>query len=315
MVATKSKSKTKATAQSYYRDKMASRQAEALQRGTARVNKAAKTEEAKVKRDIKKAFDVEMEALKQSELLRRAAERAVDQEEKNKPKPLIHNRNRRAAMSKNRPDTNETQRATQRATQREKRAETARRKREAREEATKEAEAMKEAAQRAATRDRNKTTPRKTRANPKSKSADYKSTAEKTKAAQREKRAETARRKREARQAREAREAREEAMKEEEESVDDDLPDLEDIEDLEENLAAIGIDISTLSLDEIKRIAPLAVLLPKMSSDQIKEALSFSTFSPDGRPILRSNIKKPRKSPRNTRRFVLDNRGKRIYIG
>lgn len=238
MVATKSKSKTKATAQSYYRDKMASRQAEALQRGTARVNKAAKTEEAKVKRDIKKAFDVEMEALKQSELLRRAAERAVDQEEKNKPKPFIYNRNRRAAMSKNRPDTNEAQQATQR-----------------------------------------------------------------------EKRAETARRKRE------AREAREEAMEEEEESVDDDLPDLEDFEDLEENLAEVGIDISKLSLDQLVRIAPLAVLLPKMSSDQIKEALSFSTFSPDGRPILRSNIQKPRKSPRNTHRFVLDERGKRIYIG
>ena len=63
-------------------------------------------------------------------------------------------------------------------------------------------------------------------------------------------------------------------------------------------------------------VAPLSTLLDKMSPDQIKEALSFSTsFSPDGRPIIRTNVVKPREIPRNTHRFVLDDKGNRIYIG
>ena len=91
---------------------------------------------------------------------------------------------------------------------------------------------------------------------------------------------------------------------------------LTDIEDpVATQLASVGIDYSKLTLDELKRIAPLSMLLDKMSSDQIKEALSFSTFSPDGRPIIRTNVVKPRQIPRNTHRFVLDDKGNRIYIG
>ena len=91
---------------------------------------------------------------------------------------------------------------------------------------------------------------------------------------------------------------------------------LTDIEDpVATQLASVGIDISKLSLDELKRIAPLSMLLDKMSPNQIKEALSFSTFSPDGRPIIRSTVQKPRQIPRNTHRFVLDDKGKRIYVG
>jgi len=88
-----------------------------------------------------------------------------------------------------------------------------------------------------------------------------------------------------------------------------------DVEDLATDLASVGIDISKLTLDELKRIAPLSMLLEKMTPDQIKEALSFNTFSPDGRPIIRSTVQKPREIPQNTHRFVLDDKGKRIYIG
>ena len=90
---------------------------------------------------------------------------------------------------------------------------------------------------------------------------------------------------------------------------------LTDVEDPVADLASVGIDISKLTLDQLKRIAPLSMLLDKMSPDQIKEALSFSTFSPDGRPIIRTNVVKPREIPRNTHRFVLDDKGNRIYIG
>jgi hypothetical protein len=107
--------------------------------------------------------------------------------------------------------------------------------------------------------------------------------------------------------------------KQEVEVMDEDSDgDLEvtDVEDpVAAQLASVGIDYSKLSLDELKRIAPLSMLLDKMSSDQIKEALSFSTFSPDGRAIIRTNVVKPREIPRNTRRFVLDDKGNRIYIG
>ena len=81
---------------------------------------------------------------------------------------------------------------------------------------------------------------------------------------------------------------------------------LTDIEDpVSAQLASVGIDYSKLTLEQLKRIAPLSMLLDKMSPDQIKEALSFSTFSPDKRPIIRTNVVKPREIPRNTHRFVL----------
>ena len=90
---------------------------------------------------------------------------------------------------------------------------------------------------------------------------------------------------------------------------------VEDLKDIASDLASVGIDFSKLTLDELKRIAPLNMLLEKMTPDQIKEALSFNTFSPDGRPIIRSTVQKPREIPQNTHRFVLDDKGKRIYIG
>ena len=100
------------------------------------------------------------------------------------------------------------------------------------------------------------------------------------------------------------------------EDSDGDL-ELTDVEDpVAAQLASIGIDYSKLTLDELKRIAPLSTLLDKMSPDQIKEAPSLSTsFSPDGRSIIRTNVVKPREIPRNTHRFVLDDKGNRIYIG
>ena len=72
---------------------------------------------------------------------------------------------------------------------------------------------------------------------------------------------------------------------------------------------------SIAALDQLKRIAPLSTLLDKMGPDQIKEALLPGTFSPDGRAIIRTNVVKPREIPRNTHRFVLDDKGNRIYIG
>ncbi len=78
MVATKSKSKgtskSKASATRYYQAKMASRQADALKRGRARVAKAAQEEKAKVEKDIREAFEGE------KEMLRRAAERMAQAE-------------------------------------------------------------------------------------------------------------------------------------------------------------------------------------------------------------------------------------------
>ena len=65
----KGTAKSKVSAQRYYQAKMASRQADALKRGTARVNKAAQEEKAKVEKDIREAFEAE------KEMLRRAAER------------------------------------------------------------------------------------------------------------------------------------------------------------------------------------------------------------------------------------------------
>ena len=83
MVATKSKSKgtpkSKASATRYYQAKMASRQADALKRGRARVAKAAQEEKAKVEKDIREAFEGE------KEMLRRAAERMAQADKEQQP--------------------------------------------------------------------------------------------------------------------------------------------------------------------------------------------------------------------------------------
>ena len=89
----------------------------------------------------------------------------------------------------------------------------------------------------------------------------------------------------------------------------------EDLEDLAQELEEAGIDIKDLTLEEPKRLAPLSMLLPHMSLNQIKDALKKNVFSPDGRPIVRTTVQKQRPIPRNTNRFILDGRGNRIYIG
>ncbi len=94
----------------------------------------------------------------------------------------------------------------------------------------------------------------------------------------------------------------------------DDLED-EDLEDLAQELEEAGIDIKDLTLEELKRIAPLSMLLPHMSLNQIKDALKKNLFSPDGRPIVRTTVQKKRPIPQNTNRFILDGRGNRIYMG
>jgi len=89
----------------------------------------------------------------------------------------------------------------------------------------------------------------------------------------------------------------------------------EDLEDLAEELEQAGIDIKDLTLDELKRIAPLSMLLPHMSLNQLKEALKSNLTSPDGRPIVRTTVQKFRPIPQNKTRFILDGRGNRIYMG
>ena len=89
----------------------------------------------------------------------------------------------------------------------------------------------------------------------------------------------------------------------------------EDLEDLAEELEEAGIDIEDLTLEELKRLAPLSMLLPHMSLNQIKDALKKNLFSPDGRPIVRTTVQKKRPIPQNTNRFILDGRGNRIYMG
>ncbi len=99
--------------------------------------------------------------------------------------------------------------------------------------------------------------------------------------------------------------------------MDEDFEDFEDedLEDLAEELEEAGIDIKDLTLEELKRIAPLSMLLPHMSLNQIKDALKKNLFSPDGRPIVRTTVQKKRPIPQNTNRFILDGRGNRIYMG
>jgi len=289
MVATKSKSKgtpkSKASATRYYQAKMASRQADALKRGRTRVAKAAQEEKAKVEKDIREAFEAE------KEMLRRAAERMAQAEKEQQEEWF------RAT----RPDR-ETPKAKSEGSKSQRKATTAQ----------KQARGTKQQQKR-------KETPAKPAA------AKPKKATNKDRAAQKKKEEEEAfRESRQSRATKSSKDRRAEKFearrrKPEVEVMDEDSEgelELTDVEDpVATQLASVGIDISKLSLDELKRIAPLSMLLDKMSPNQIKEALSFSTFSPDGRPIIRSTVQKPRQIPRNTHRFVLDDKGKRIYVG
>jgi hypothetical protein len=290
MVATKSKSKgtpkSKASATRYYQAKMASRQADALKRGRARVAKAAQEEKAKVEKDIREAFEGE------KEMLRRAAERMAQADKEQQEEWFRATRPDREAP-KAKPEGSKSQRKTTTA------------QKQARE--TKQQQKRKETP---------KPTAKPKKATNKNRAAQKKKDEEEEKEAFRE-----SRQSRAAKSSKEKRAEKFEARrrKQEVEMVDEDSDgelELTDVEDpVAAQLASAGIDYSKLTLDELKRIAPLSMLLDKMSPNQIKEALSFSTFSPDGRPILRTNIQKPREIPRNTHRFVLDDKGNRIYIG
>ena len=292
MVATKSKSKgtpkSKASATRYYQAKMASRQADALKRGRTRVAKAAQEEKAKVEKDIREAYEAE------KEMLRRAAERMAQAEKEQQEEWFRATRPGREAP-KAKPEGSKSQRKTTTA-QKQARGTKQKQKRET----------------------QSKETAKPAPAKPKKKATN------KDRAAQKKKEEEEAfRESRQSRATKSSKDRRAEKFearrrKPEVEVMDEDSEgelELTDVEDPVAQLASVGIDISKLSLDELKRIAPLSMLLDKMSSDQIKEALSFSTFSPDGRAIIRTNVVKPREIPRNTRRFVLDDKGNRIYIG
>ena len=289
MVATKSKSKgtskSKANATRYYQAKMASRQADALKRSAARVNKASQQEKARVEKDIREAYEGE------KEMYRRAAERMAQAEKEQQEEWFRATRPDRDAP-KAKPEGSKSQR---KATTAQKQAR-----------GTKQQQKRKE-------------TPAKPAP------AKPKKATNKDRAAQRKKDEEEAfRESRQSRATKSSKEKRAEKFearrrKPEVEVMDEDSDgDLEvtDVEDpVAAQLASIGIDYSKLTLDQLKRIAPLSTLLDKMSPDQIKEALLPGTFSPDGRAIIRTNVVKPREIPRNTHRFVLDDKGNRIYIG
>ena len=280
----KGTAKSKVSAQRYYQAKMASRQADALKRGTARVNKAAQEEKAKVEKDIREAFEAE------KEMLRRAAERMAQAEKEQQEEWFRATRASREAP-KAKSEGSKSQRKTTTA--------------------QKQARGTKQQQKR-------KETPKPAAAKPKK-------PTNKDRAAQKKKEEEEAfRESRQSRATKSSKEKRTEKFearrrKPEVEVMDEDSDgelELTDVEDpVAAQLASIGIDYSKLTLDQLKRIAPLSTLLDKMSPDQIKEALSFSTFSPDGRPIIRTNVVKSREIPRNTHRFVLDDKGNRIYIG
>ncbi len=285
----KGTAKSKASATRFYQAKMASRQADALKRGRARVAKAAQEEKAKVEKDIREAFEGE------KEMLRRAAERMAQAEKEQQEEWFRATRPGREAP-KAKPEGSKSQR---KATTAQKQAR-----------GTKQQQKRKE-------------TPAKP-APAKPAAAKPKKATNKDRAAQKKKDEEEAfRASRQSKATKSSKEKRAEKFEErrrkpEVEVMDEDSDgDLEvtDVEDPVAQLASVGIDYSKLTLDELKRIAPLSTLLDKMSPDQIKEALSFSTFSPDGRSILRTNVVKPRQIPRNTHRFVLDDKGNRIYIG
>ena len=289
MVATKAKTKgtpkSKASATRYYQAKMASRQADALKRGRARVAKAAQEEKAKVEKDIREAFEGE------KEMLRRAAERMAQADKEQQEEWFRATRPDREAP-KAKPEGSKSQRKTTTA------------QKQARE--TKQQQKRKETP---------KPTAKPKKATNKNRAAQKKKDEEEEKEAFRE-----SRQSRATKSSKEKRAEKFEArrQKQEVEMIDEDSDgelELTDVEDPVADLASVGIDISKLTLDQLKRIAPLSMLLDKMSPDQIKEALSFSTFSPDGRPIIRTNVVKPREIPRNTHRFVLDDKGNRIYVG
>ena len=289
MVATKAKTKgtpkSKASATRYYQAKMASRQADALKRSAARVNKASQQEKARVEKDIREAYEGE------KEMYRRAAERMAQAEKEQQEEWFRATRPDRVAPKAKSEGSKSQRKATT---------------------AQKQARGTKQQQKR-------KETPAKPAA------AKPKKKTNKDRAAQRKKEEEEAfRESRQSRATKSSKDRRAEKFearrrKPEVEVMDEDSEgelELTDIEDpVATQLASVGIDISKLSLDELKRIAPLSMLLDKMSPNQIKEALSFSTFSPDGRPIIRSTVQKPRQIPRNTHRFVLDDKGKRIYVG
>ena len=289
MVATKAKSKgtpkSKASATRYYQAKMASRQADALKRGRARVAKASQEEKRRVEKDIREAFEGE------KEMFRRAAERMAQADKEQQEEWFRATRPDREAP-KAKPEGSKSQRKTTTA------------QKQARE--TKQQQKRKETPKPAAK-------PKK--ATNKNRAAQKKKDEEEEKEAFRE-----SRQSRATKSSKEKRAEKFEArrQKQEVEMIDEDSDgelELTDVEDPVADLASVGIDISKLTLDQLKRIAPLSMLLDKMSPDQIKEALSFSTFSPDGRPIIRTNVVKPREIPRNTHRFVLNDKGNRIYIG
>ena len=289
MVATKAKSKgtpkSKASATRYYQAKMASRQADALKRGRARVAKASQEEKRRVEKDIREAFEGE------KEMFRRAAERMAQADKEQQEEWFRATRPDREAP-KAKPEGSKSQRKTTTA------------QKQARE--TKQQQKRKETPKPAAK-------PKK--ATNKNRAAQKKKDEEEEKEAFRE-----SRQSRATKSSKEKRAEKFEARrrKQEVEMIDEDSDgefELTDVEDPVAQLASIGIDYSKLTLEQLKRIAPLSMLLDKMSSDQIKEALSFSTFSPDGRPIIRTNVVKPREIPRNTHRFVLDDKGNRIYVG
>ena len=289
MVATKAKTKgtpkSKASATRYYQAKMASRQADALKRSAARVNKASQQEKARVEKDIREVYDAE------KEMLRRAAEKMAQAEKEQQEEWFRATRPDREAP-KAKSEGSKSQRKT--------------------------TTAQKQARETKQQQKRKETPAKPSAAKPKKKT-------NKDRAAQRKKEEEEAfRESRQSRATKSSKDRRAEKFearrrKPEVEVMDEDSEgelELTDIEDpVATQLASVGIDYSKLTLDELKRIAPLSMLLDKMSSDQIKEALSFSTFSPDGRPIIRTNVVKPRQIPRNTHRFVLDDKGNRIYIG
>ena len=289
MVATKAKTKgtpkSKASATRYYQAKMASRQADALKRSAARVNKASQQEKARVEKNIREAFEGE------KEMLRGAAERMAQAEKEQQEEWFRATRASRDAP-KAKPEGSKSQRKT--------------------------TTAQKQARETKQQQKRKETPAKPAAAKPKKKT-------NKDRAAERKKEEEEAfRESRQSRATKSSKDRRAEKFearrrKPEVEVMDEDSEgelELTDIEDpVATQLASVGIDYSKLTLDELKRIAPLSMLLDKMSSDQIKEALSFSTFSPDGRPIIRTNVVKPRQIPRNTHRFVLDDKGNRIYIG
>ena len=288
MVATKAKSKgtpkSKASATRYYQAKMASRQADALKRGRARVAKASQEEKRRVEKDIREAFEGE------KEMFRRAAERMAQADKEQQEEWFRATRPDREAP-KAKPEGSKSQRKTTTA------------QKQARE--TKQQQKRKETPKPAA----------KPKATNKNRAAQKKKDEEEEKEAFRE-----SRQSRATKSSKEKRAEKFEArrQKQEVEMIDEDSDgelELTDVEDPVADLASVGIDISKLTLDQLKRIAPLSMLLDKMSPDQIKEALSFSTFSPDGRPIIRTNVVKPREIPRNTHRFVLDDKGNRIYVG